>query len=280
MRIAERECAVAGDGDGLGGRLDGFAPRLRQRLGQRGQGIQINRTRDMIGGKVEERFQICALFGLHQSQMARRGHDPCLTHHSAEDGNAHRLQRAAEHGFVARTADLVQDDAADTNVGREARETSDERRNRARHARRIDDEDDGQAEVLRQIRRGSAPIGWGAVEQAHRAFDQHQVIAPCEAFDPVGRHRPSVEVQARLACGGLVKAGVDIVGAGFAAAHGNALARQSPQDAECNRGFARTGGRSREDQTCGHALSAGLPRPSGSRLRGASPLAMPCQSST
>ncbi len=93
------------------------------------------------------------------------------------------------------------------------------------------------------------------------------------AGDPPGRHRPGVEVRAGPARGRLVKARVDVVGAGLRAAHGDAAVAQRPQQPQHHRGLAGPRSRRGQDQAPAHALSRSAPRPSGSRLRGASPLA-------
>ncbi len=90
----------------------------------------------------------------------------------------------------------------------------------------------------RQIGHSTAPVGGRAIEKAHGTLDDQKAVARRKAAQALGRHGPSVEIGARYTAGGLVKAGVDVIGAGFGAAHGQSLAGQEAQQGEGERGLA------------------------------------------
>ena len=123
---------------------------------------------------------------------------------------------------------------ATSHVGVEGAVAVDDRRRRARHRGRVDDEQHRRVEQLRDVRgRGQLAAARGAVEEAHDALDDRDVGAgdavADERRDQLRAAEEGVEVAARPAGGERVVAGVDVVGADLEALHASARgARSAP----------------------------------------------------
>ena len=212
MRIDEGESRVAGDGDTLRGGRQRAAVRTLQRCGKTDQRVEIDAVRHDAGGLRQKCLQ-CGMFpGLHQPQM------PGGCRQRGIAGNCPQNRQGtggAQHGFMTRAADAVEDDGRDVHCRVVIREPGDQWRDRLRHAGRIDDQHHRQVQLSRQIGDRTAPVGRGAVEQAHRAFDQQKVGRCGQPRDHCRVHCPGVQVGAGRTGGGLVKSRVDVIGAGF-----------------------------------------------------------------
>ena len=115
------------------------------------------------------------------------------------------LDHRAQLGLVARAAEAVQDHAADANAAVEGLVAEDQRRDAARHAARVDHEQNRQAEPRRERRVAVAAVERQAVVQALVAFDERKFGVGGVGGGARARRPPSggVEVQARPAGGGV-----------------------------------------------------------------------------
>ena len=137
----------------------------------------------------------------------------------------------------------VEHDAVDLDVAPEAEEALDQGRHALRHAARVDDEEDGQAEQRGEIGGRARPVR-GAVEEAHHALADDDVGIPARIGHEPGQglepHRPAVEIAAGPAGGPGVKGGVDIVGADLEAADLQPLVMERAQQARASAASCRS----------------------------------------
>ena len=105
---------------------------------------------------------------------------------SAEHGNARiPLDGLPDFALLPRRADLVQDDARDLYLRVEDLIAQHQRSHPARHAERVDDEDDGRRGELRQRGARVLALKVDAIVQALVALDQREIRAGrarCDAF--------------------------------------------------------------------------------------------------
>ena len=129
--------------------------------------------------------------------------------------------------------DTVQNRARDLQSGIERRESPRDGAGRLRLSADVDREDDGNAETNGDIgRRAGAPaIAGDAVEQAHRRFDdQNVVFLRCRMQNRrhvAWRHRPTVDIRAIRPAGGSMKCRIDVVRSAFQRAHPPSVRRES-----------------------------------------------------
>src|SRR5690349_11235856 len=110
--------------------------------------------------------------------MAFRNAQPLVAWDIAEAGDTrNRPARRRQDLVVRRAGYLVEDDAHDAHGGIEVRESADKRGHARAHARRVNDQDDGNAEEVR--RRSGAPgaRAAGTVEESHHAFHDTDISA-------------------------------------------------------------------------------------------------------
>jgi hypothetical protein len=162
--------------------------------------------------------------------VAVGGGDAGVAVEDAENRNAQRFDRFAEHRLVGRRTDAVQDHAGHPQLRVERRVTVYQRRHRARHRSRIYDEQDRRAEQLRHVgRRCVLPTPALTVEEPHHTL-HHADIGPPGA---VGEERAykvrageeCVEVATRPAggervVGGIYKVRADLEGSDPVASRG------------------------------------------------------------
>ncbi len=162
---------------------------------------------DQFGGAGDEGVEVGTFLRLDQTQVAGGVGEVGEAREAAQDGEAGGGEGAAEHGLVTRAAHAVEDDPGDADLRVVAGKALCQRSDRLRHAGGVDDEDDGEAEDAGEVGGGAAALGRGAVEEAHRAFDQEGAVACGEVCDAGGGHGPGVEVEAGAGAGGFVKRG-------------------------------------------------------------------------
>src|SRR5215472_11080503 len=133
-----------------------------------------------------------------------------------------------------------------------------------------------------EIGRGAAATGnaWGAVEQAHNAFDDEYVgvrRSLCrQRVEQARRHRPGIQINARRAARGAVERRIDVIRPGLGGAHVVPALLQRCEQRQHHRGLAGAGLRRRDDESARtHAevfSAAEKPASSLSRKRTISPI--------
>ncbi len=180
-------------------------------------------------GAGDEGVEVGPFLRLDQPEVAGGVGEVGQARQAAEDGEARGCKRAAEHRLVPWTAHAVEDDARDTDSGVVAGKAQGEGGHGLGHAGGVDHEDHGEVELAGEVGGGAAALGGRAVEEAHGAFDQEGAIALRKRGNAGGCHGPGIEVQAGAGAGGFVKAGVDVVGAGFRGTDGQAPVAEGTQ---------------------------------------------------
>ena len=127
---------------------------------------------------------------------------------------------------MARAAGPVEDQTGNADPRVLAGEAVNQRRDRMCLACAIDHQHHREFQDTGEIGRAAVPFEPRAIEKTHGPFDEEQPGARRQCFQPVGRHRPCVEIWAWHATGGGVKGGIDIVRAGFGPSDGMARASQ------------------------------------------------------
>lgn len=82
-----------------------------------------------------------------------------ITADNGDNRHAHRVQRTAQHSLMPVAGDAIEHDAGNADIGPEIGKAADDRCNRLRHARTVDDEHDGKAKQGGKIGRSSSAIG-------------------------------------------------------------------------------------------------------------------------
>jgi hypothetical protein len=164
------------------------------------------------------------------------------------------LDHGAQLGLVPAATHLVEYHPGDADALVEGLEAEDQRRDAACHATRVDDQQHGQAEHVRQRRIAVAAVQRHAVVQALVAFDDADVGAfgmPREGGgDLIAARQVGVEVEA-VAPGGLGQPHrVDVVGPLLEGLHRQTLRTQGRTQADAERGLARGLVRGRNQQPC------------------------------
>ena len=216
--IGEGEGLVTGDREVLPKRRQGaFHGRACDVKGQGPseslQAIEVDVLRYDRRRPVEERLQRAVLHRLHQPQMPARQLECRLAWDAAQD--LHPGQRPSQDLLMARTADTVEDDARDLDVGPEVLEPQGQCRDGRTHAPHVHDQHDWQGERRCKVGRAAAAVG-RTVEQARHALDYGKLAVHggrqrrSRGLRP---HRPGVEAVGRPAGRRCEEGRVDIVGA-------------------------------------------------------------------
>ena len=131
----------------------------------------------------------------------------------------------------------------------------DDRRRRLRLTGDVDHQQHRRAERRGDIGGGACAPGLSrhAVEEPHRGFAQQQGAAGRRAggeiLDERGRHRPTIEIEARPPRGCRVKRRIDIIGTRFDADDIEPLSTKGAQQAERHGRLAAARARRRDDQS-------------------------------
>ena len=185
--------------------------------------------------------------------------------HGAEKGRAAVLEGRGDDGAVAIAGDAVEDDAGNDDAGAVAWRSLATRAAIDWHWCAASTTSTTGRPSIRGKIGGRAAAAGRAVEQAHDAFDEHEIgvirLRRELAREALRPHRPGIEIEAGPAGRGLVEARIDIVGADLGA--------RRPAGRDCSR---RAGARS---------VTTVLPRAGGRRAqsRGRQPIAFsrrPC----
>ena len=193
--VVEAEGAVARDADAqpaAGSARRGLAGARRiERRGLRCNGLQPvqidlrfdrgGRRAHLLRGAVEFRRR-------HQAEVALGDRQALVVLDRAQHRHVGvMLDHCPQLGLVARAAQAVEDHAGDADVALEGLVAEDQRRHPPRHAARVDDQHDRQAELARQRRVAVAAVERQAVVQALVAFDQAEV-GSCGVAREAGLH--------------------------------------------------------------------------------------------
>jgi hypothetical protein len=248
MRIEEGEGGILCQCDALSGRLQ----RVVETAGsgcewrrQRHDDVEVERALDHVGQPVEMRHQILIFAGLDEAEMALRQIERGIAQDRADHRQADRLDRVAAKTAVTFAAQPVEHDAGHAHITVIAGKTLGDGCGRSRLSGNVEHQQHRQAVEPGEIggRAGAARGSGNPVEQAHGAFEEDEIgIFSCVAGQRVEqsrRHRPAVEIDAGKACRGGVEAWVDIVGAGFGAAHLQAAPGERAQYTDGDAGLAR-----------------------------------------
>ena len=160
------------------------------------------------------------------------GVDVSVAAQDAEDGDVQGGYSFAEHAFVGRGADAVQDHTSDPQLRVEGRVPVHHGRDRPRHRRGVYHEEDRGFEELRDVGgRGVLPGPALAVEETHHALHHRDVCAARavgeEPGNELGAGEEGVEVTAWAAGSEGVVGGVYEVGADLEGGDAEAFAGQS-----------------------------------------------------
>ncbi len=177
--VIKAKGGVAGDGQGHVGRRQGAQHGRRAWfLARRGrqQGVEIDALENGVPRVGDHFVAFARLAWRGQAEMAfvdiqavSRPRAPS----TLEIGVI--LDRLTQFAFLARAADLVQDDARDFDAAVEIPIAKQQGRDPARHANRVDDQHHRRAQELGQGGAESAPLGIDAVMQPLVAFDQGDI---------------------------------------------------------------------------------------------------------
>ena len=236
---------------------------LRGHLAQRGGGQGIGRSVQALGA-------VGQLVCRHQAQVALGQQGGALFAGGGGIAMAHAHQRAHPVGAVAQAiAQHLRMPLAAHAVGQHTRpghagavvlQAKGQRAKSARHGRCIDHRQHRHAKVLCQVGRAG-----GAVEQAHHAFDEDEVVAlrrSMQALAAVGLAiHPQVQLVHRLAAGELVPVRVQKVWPALEHLHAKTPARMQPRQRRRHRGLALPRGRGGNQQSgaAGGGLCHGIP---------------------
>ena len=138
----------------------------------------------------------------HEAEIAFRDGKPRVAVQRAQHAHVRvMLDHHPQLRFVPAAAQVVEDHAGNLHVPVERLVAEDQRRDAARHAARIDDQDDRQAERLRQ--RGVAVA----------AVERQPVVEPLVALDDADVGRGGMPAECAAVLGGLRKVGIEIAAA-------------------------------------------------------------------
>ena len=156
--------------------------------------------------------------------MARRQAQRVRPRHGTENRDGSRVEGVAEQPFVRRARHPVEDDARDRHVVAVIDEAFGERRHRGALAPRVHHQHHERPQLGREVGGGPGAVA-GAVEEAHRTLADDEVRVRAEHRHParegLGPHPPGVEIDAVVAAGHAVIAGVDVIGPRLEGSHGD-----------------------------------------------------------
>ena len=255
-----------GDGAGVARRGEVHRPALQvlhSHLAQRGGG-------QCVGGCVQPLGTVGQLVRGHQAQVALGQQGGALFAGGGGIAMAHAHQRAhpvcavtqaiAQHLRMPLAAHAVGQHTRPGHAGAVVLQAKGQRAKSARHGRCIDHRQHRHAKVLCQVGRAG-----GAVEQAHHAFDEDEVVAlrrRMQALAAVGLAiHPQVQLVHRLAAGELVPVRVQKVWPALEHLHAKTPARMQPRQRRRHRGLALPRGRGGNQQSgaAGGGLCHGIP---------------------
>ena len=238
--------------------------------GQRQDRVEIERRLHDVGEPVEKLVECGVLARLHQAEMALGQRQRRVAQDGADHRHADRGDGVGGQAPMPLAADAVEHDAGDADAGIVAGKALataaavcdwPETSSTSRTGRRS-----------RRARSAAAPDAAGlarnAVEQAHGALDDHQVGAAGRFGGERVEQGGGIAQLSRLKPGragrGGVEAGIDVVGAGFGAAHRDAAAREGARAApsvtlvlpEPERGAPMMRPRARHARSCASTAAA------------------------
>ena len=196
--------------------------------------------------------------------MALRQRQRLLVEDGAERlGPAGRPDRLEHEAAVALAAGAVHDHAGDAQRGIEGLEAAHHRGGAPRLGPGVEDQHDGRAEPLRDLRRRPLVTrGLEAVEAAHDALDDDDVgarrVSRDALEDALAAAHPAVEVVRRAPAGARVEARVDEVGADLERLDREAAAAERLEQPERDRRLPDPGRHPRDDERAhGHPCRSG-----------------------
>lgn len=163
------------------------------------QEFEIAFLGDRIRRMIDECVERGMFAGLDEAEMALRQGKRLVAADDGDDRHTDRFERLSQHRFVPVAADLVEDDAGDADIGTETGKTRNQRRDRLRHARGIDDEHHGKPELGGEIGRRSLSVGRPVEKPHHRLDDEDAVAGTVKGGigrDQFRAHCPGIEIQA------------------------------------------------------------------------------------
>lgn len=241
---------------GWQGRGDGCC---RCEIGGAGEdGVDVQMGFGGVGEAGEAGGEVVVFCGLDQAEVAFGQAQRGVSRQAAEDGEAEGAHGLFDAFAVAGAGGLVEDDAGDFHRGVVGGEAASGGGGGLGLAGDVQHQDYGKVEAGGEVGGGAAAAGRGldAVEQAHGGFDDEEGAVGgglgCDAFEEDGGHGPAVEVDACSTGGCGVEGGVDVVGAGFAGADGDAAAAEGCEQGQGDGGFAAAGAGGADDEALGH----------------------------
>ncbi len=168
------------------------------------------------------------------------------------------FDRLAQFAFLPRRAEFVENDARDFHVAVEVLVAEEQWRYAARHADRIDDENDGRAQKLGERGAGVRSLRIDAVMQALVAFDEREIgVAIMLAVDAENLRRAlgvEIEIVARPAAGAREPHRIDIIRPLLVSLHFQASRGKGGGEADGDRRLAGGFRRRRNEESC-HAAA-------------------------
>ena len=176
------------------------------------------------------------LAGLHQTEMPFGKDQCCIARDRTEHGQTEHGDGLAGQPRVARTADLVEDHAADAHICIVRHEAARHGRGGLRLRGHVEHQNHGETIACGKIGAGAgaASLTLDAVEQPHGTFDDGDVCGACFHHQRVkqGRpHRPAIQIDAAAAGCRSVKGGIDEIRAGLGRTHAHAAPFQCGEQA-------------------------------------------------
>ncbi len=196
MRVEEGEGGIGRQRDALAGRRQRghvVGARRRQRRGERGDAVEVERALRHVGEPVEMPGEVRVLAGLHQAEMALRQGQRRVPQDGADHRHADRLDGVGGQAPVTLAAQPVEDDAGDPHVAVVGGEALGDGGGGLRLTGGVEHQDDRQAIEARQVgrRAGAAGHPRNAVEKAHGALDDQQVHRLAPPARPARRAGPA-----------------------------------------------------------------------------------------
>ena len=206
----------------------------------------------------------------HEAQMALRQGEGLVAHHGPQQGDADALQRLRDRVPVRGRPQAVQDDTAEVHRPVVLPKPQRHGRGALAHGARVNDQHDGQAQELRDLRAAADAAATAVVEAHHTLCHGH--VRPTggageEALHDRGRRQPRVEAQDLAVPRRAMKSGVDVVRPDLVPHDAQAPAVQRRQEAADDRRLAGPARRRGHQQAGLSRRHARPPRRSAERTR-------------